>query len=168
MSKTTYYSHTTLVTDLTTGEVGRVETVKRQKIQIETDNFYMVFIDYVAPLFKLTNGTAKSVLTYLCNIAEFNTGAVSLSIIDRQKIVSELNISKTTLSRSLSELVEKRLLKGEKGSYIINPQIFWKGDLKTRKALLDTKEIQVWFAINPESAQLQTDNKPDEITEITE
>lgn len=60
--KNTYYVETKEVVDLETGEVGVVEQVKHQKISIESEPFYMVFIDYVAPLFNLSNSTAKSVL----------------------------------------------------------------------------------------------------------
>lgn len=52
------------------------------------------------------------------------------------------------LSISLKELVSKRLITGERGSYTINPQIFWKGDLLARDNLLQVEEIQVAFKLN--------------------
>lgn len=61
--KTTYHVESKEVVDVQTGEVGTIETVKRQKITIESEPFYMVFIDYIAPLFNLSNSTAKSVLS---------------------------------------------------------------------------------------------------------
>ena len=163
-TKNTYYSQTREVLDLTTGEVARLETTKRHKITIESDGFYMVFIDYVAPIFKLTNGTAKSVLSWLCCHAQFNTGRVSISQADRKEIMDSLDISKNTLSRSLNELCQKKLLKGERGTYIINPFLFWKGDLKSRNALLDAEEIQISFSIEPKSVGCE--DQGGEITEI--
>jgi hypothetical protein len=56
-------------------------------------------------------------------------------------------------------LVTKKLISGKGGSYVINPQIFWRGDLLSRNALLDTKEIQITFSINPESADLEPNEK---------
>lgn len=155
MRKNTYYSDTKTVVDLETGEIGTVETVKRAKVTIESEPFYMVFIDHIAPFYNLTNGTAKSVLTWLCTNAKFNTGQISLGSEDRKTICKELSISPTTLSNSLKELCEKKLISGKGGSYTINPQIFWKGDLLTRNAILNVKEIQVAFSIKTDSANLQ-------------
>lgn len=154
--KTTYDVKTQTVLDPSTGEYAEIETVKRQKIKVESDGFYMTFIDYTAPFFELKNGTAKSVLAMLCNMAQFNTGIVSLSATDRTNICKSLNISNTTLTNSLKELCNKKLLQGEKGKYQINAQIFWKGDLLSRKALLETKEFQITFSIAPESAGLKS------------
>lgn len=63
MRKTVYNSEVREVVDLETGEVGKVEKVKRAKITIDSEPFYMVFIDHIAPFYNLTNGTAKNVLT---------------------------------------------------------------------------------------------------------
>ena len=60
--KNIYQVETKEVVDLETGEIGTIETVKKQKISFESEPFYMVFIDYVAPLYKLSNSTSKNVL----------------------------------------------------------------------------------------------------------
>lgn len=122
--KNTYFVETTEVVDKETGEIGKVENVKKQKITIESEPFYMVFIDYIAPLFNLSNSTAKSVLAWMCSKATFNTGQISLSPSDRESMMKELNIKKSALSNILKELKEKNLISGDKGTYIINPQIF--------------------------------------------
>lgn len=62
MGKTTYYVKEQVVLDQQTGEVASIETVKKHKIKIDADKFYMTFIEYMAPVFGLKNGTAKSVL----------------------------------------------------------------------------------------------------------
>lgn len=161
---TTYLVDTTEVVDMETGEIGKIERTKRQKINVESEPFYMVFIDHVAPFYNLTNGTAKNVLAWMCNRATFNTGQISLSSKDREKLMEDLNIKKSALSNILKELKKKNLISGDKGTYTINPQIFWKGDLLTRKALLDVKEIQVAFSINLDSANLK-ETKEDASTE---
>lgn len=147
MRKSTYNVETTTVVG-SDGSVVQMESVKKQRIKINSESFYMVFIDHVAPFFNLKNGTSKSVLGWLCNKAVFNTGQVSLSAADRTNICKELEISKNVLSISLKELVSKRLITGERGSYTINPQIFWKGDLLARDNLLQVEEIQVAFKLN--------------------
>lgn len=146
--KNIYQVETKEVVDLETGEVGTIETVKKQKISFDSEPFYMVFIDYVAPLYKLSNATSKNVLAWMCNKATFNTGEISLSSKDRMDLMQELNIKKTTLSNTLKELTDKKLIAGGKGSYTINPKIFWKGDLLSRNKILEVKEIQIAFSLN--------------------
>lgn len=122
--KNKYSVDTTMVVNPETGELGTIEKRKKYSVTLDSDPFYMVFIDYIAPLFSLTNATSKNVLSILCTKAAFNTGKVSLSTADRNEIMETLNIKKTALSNSLKELTDKKLISGSKGSYIINPQIF--------------------------------------------
>lgn len=124
MRKNIYNTTTTTVLDKETGEISTVEIVKKHRIEIESEPFYMVFIDHMAPLFNLKNGTSKAVLSMLCAIAEFNTGKVNLSPAERDVICDSLQISKNSLSISLKELCTKNLINGCRGSYVINPQIF--------------------------------------------
>lgn len=63
MRKNIYESEVKEVVDLETGEIGKIETRKRAKITIDSEPFYMVFIQHIAPFYNLTNGTAKNVLT---------------------------------------------------------------------------------------------------------
>lgn len=153
MRKNTYSSTQTIVVDKTSGEISNIETVKKERIYIESEPFYMVFIDYISPLFNLKNGTSKAVLSLLCCRAEFNTGKVSISSADRKDICDKLDISNNVLSMSLKELNDKKLISGAKGTYIINAQIFWKGDLKTRNATIHSKSFQVAFSIDIESIE---------------
>lgn len=61
--KITYDSKETTVIDRQTGEIAKVELQKRSKIYVDSEPFYMVFIDYMAPLYDLKNGTSKAVLS---------------------------------------------------------------------------------------------------------
>lgn len=63
MRKNTYSSTQTVVVDKTSGEISSIETVKKERIYIESEPFYMVFIDYISPLFNLKNGTSKAILS---------------------------------------------------------------------------------------------------------
>ena len=44
-------------------------------------------------------------------------------------------------------LKDLNLISGEKGVFTINPQIFWKGDEKARKAFMGEQEIKIKFSI---------------------
>lgn len=124
MRKRVYRSEVKEILDKDTGEICTIEVTKHQTITVDSDSFYMTFIDYTAPLFNLKSTVAKSVLAYLCNRAEFNTGVISLSAQDRTDICEELKIHKSSLSQALAELVHKRLISGTRGKYTINGQIF--------------------------------------------
>lgn len=60
--------------DKTTGELLHIESQKTIKEKINSENFYMVFLDYMAPLFQLNSDAARRVLDKLCQLAQFNTG----------------------------------------------------------------------------------------------
>lgn len=124
MRKNVYNSVVKEVYDKETGEIAKVEVTKHQRIHLDSEPFYMTFINHTAPLFNLKSATAKAVLAYLCNHAEFNTGKISISSQDRVDICTELGIHKSSLSIALNELIEKQLISGQRGKYTINPQIF--------------------------------------------
>ena len=83
--------------------------------------------------------------------AEFNTGKVFLTTGNRAILCKDLNISSNTLTNNLRKLKDANLISGDKGDFVINPQIFWKGDLSVRKKLLEDSEIQIKFEITPKS-----------------
>lgn len=137
--------------DTETGEVTTIESSKVIRRAIKEDAFYMTFIEFISPFIDnlRTCDNARRVLTWLCMHAEFNTGKVSLTTGTRAILCKELNISSNTLTNNLKKLKEANLINGEKGNFVINPQIFWKGDLATRKKLLEDSEIQIKFEITP-------------------
>lgn len=134
------------VVDKETGEVLQYENSKTFTKKVTEDNFYMTFIDYIAPFYKLPPNAMK-LLSWMCKNAEFNTGTISITPADRAIIVEETGISSTTISSNLSTLKTNKLIDGGKGKFIINPQIFWKGELKARKELLKDSNLKVTFSI---------------------
>lgn len=130
-----------------TGELQTIITAKEYSTRVKTDEFYMTFIDYVSPMFKLKSENARKLLVWLCCHAEWNTGEVNLTAADRVIISEELNICNNTITNNLQQLKKLNLISGEKGKFIINPQIFWKGDTKTRGQLLKDGEIRIKFSI---------------------
>ena len=136
--------------DTQTGEITTVETAKVFTERIKEDSFYMTFIDFVAPLYKLTSETARKLLTWMCEHAEFNTGKIKLTSADRKEIVSKFNITNNTITNCLSTLKKLKLISGSSGNFEINPQIFWKGDLSIRREILKNNDFQVKFTISEE------------------
>ena len=137
----------TQTVDLNMGEIKEYETQKTYTRKVETESFYMTFIDYIAPLFNLKSDAAKNVLNWMCCHAEYNTGKVQLTTNQRDLACMELGMKSNSLSNHLKKLKDLSLISGEKGDFIINTQIFWKGDTITRDKLLKNNEIKIIFKL---------------------
>lgn len=122
--------------DLETGELTTTEIEKHYSVRINSENFYMTFIDCMSGFFKISSITDIKLLAKMCTLAEFNTGKVLIPTSLRKEIEKEFDISAQTLTNSISRLRQLRLIRGEKGSFQINEQVFWKGDMKTRAELI--------------------------------
>jgi predicted transcriptional regulator len=132
----------------------QVETTSKTVVHKTTeDSFYMTFTNYIMWMYQVKSISTLKVLNKLLENAEFNTGNVDITTGFRSQIETDLQISKSQITRSVSELVEKEVLlprtevnkdTGEerilKGCYTINPTMFWKGDLKKRTELKVTFE----------------------------
>lgn len=119
-----------------TGEWEEMTTSKTFAIPVNEEEFYMTFIKNLSSILNLNSFTEVKVLVKMCEIAEFNTGKVSLTTGKRNDFMEELSINKAYLSASIKSLIMKGLIRGNKGEYQINPLIFWKGSLKERNALI--------------------------------
>lgn len=135
------------IVDVTTGELVKVDTQKTFTEKINPEHFYMTFIDYIAPLYQLHSEVARRILDWMCEHAEYNTGVVDLSTSKRQQMCSELNLANNQITNNLKKLKDLNLITGDKGSFTVNPEIFWKGDAQTRKDILNNKSLQVSFEI---------------------
>jgi hypothetical protein len=106
-------------------------------------------------MYNVKSATTIKILHQLMEMADFNSGEVSLSTGKRKEIMYRFNISRSSFTQSLNYLIEQNILQqkfyvdqstGEvtneeiKGEYRINPDMFWKGDLKKRKELRVTFE----------------------------
>lgn len=135
------------VIDNQTGEVLQVETSKTFQKKVKSQRFYITYIDYISPLYDLRSEGAKDVLSYLCTIAEFNTGKVSLTTNGRKTLCEKLKISNNSLTNYLAKLKDSNLISGNNGDFLINPQIFWKGSTEERDKILEDNTIKITFSI---------------------
>ncbi len=135
------------IVDFTTGELVKVDTQKTFTEKICSESFYMTFIGYMSPLFNLHSDVARSILDWMCMRAEYNSGIVDLSASKRQKMCQDLSITSNQVTNNLRKLKELGLITGEKGEFTINPEIFWKGDTKTRQQVLEGKSLKVSFEL---------------------
>lgn len=137
----------TQVVDRETGETTYVETQKSYTIQTTVDKFYMTFIEFAKPRLKIKFASDHLVLATLCDMATYNTGVVRITPQDRDEMSVTLELSKQQLTNSLTRLKKLDLITGDRGTFTINPQVFWKGDTKTRESLLKDEGVQIIFNI---------------------
>lgn len=131
----------------------KVETIEKDfHYKTDEDKFYMVFVNFVKWMYNITSVNSLKLLPKLMELAEFDTGEVVLSAGLRNQLQKELKLAPATFTRALNDLIENNAIQkvfieetdeetGEvfqtevKGQYLINPEMFWKGDLKKRKEL---------------------------------
>lgn len=130
-----------------TGEITTLEVSKTFTTKVEQDSFYMTFVRFISPYYSLKSENAQKLLVWLCEHAEFNTGIVYLPTEVRRQISTELNLQNNAITNNLKKLKDFKLISGSNGVFTINPQIFWKGELKVREQLLKTKNIKIDFGI---------------------
>lgn len=125
----------TTVVDQSTGEV--VTTSKKFAVKQSVEEFYMTFINFIKPFYELTSGTDIKLLTWMCTQAEYNTGRVLITPDVRREIIELLGVTGQQVSNSISSLKKKNLLIGNRGTYYLNPEIYWKGSMDARKGLIE-------------------------------
>jgi hypothetical protein len=126
-----------------TGEVFLQTTSKTFNIKVTSDSFYITFLTVIKELAGLKSIVDVKVLSCLCSIAEYNTGIVFLTAERKQYICDTMNLKYQSVANSLTNLKKSGFITGKGGTYTINPEYFWKGDLKTREQLLKEGKINI-------------------------
>ena len=142
------FLYKTMVQTFKSQEGTEHTTETKELIQLESEPFYIVYTKYIKWIYGINSGKTLALLLKLLDLMEFDTGVVDVSRSNRQLLIQELELSQSSLTQCLNRLLEKEAIykrsvvnekTGEitelKGSYIINPLMFWKGSLKSRKAL---------------------------------
>jgi len=139
-------SKTTQHVDPATGEIMMTETKKLHKVVTKSeDRFFQVYYETLASVYQLKYADDLKLLIKLAELAEWNTGRVLLPATVREDVCTSLQIHTTNLSKSIKRLKEKDLIQGERGDFIINPSIFWKGEKSVREQAL--KQDGLYFTI---------------------
>jgi len=141
MIKSKRLKHEQTIVDPETGEI--TTSSKTYNVKVNYDEFYMVYIENMAGFFNLKSAVEMKVLTKFCMIADFNTGRVLLPSGLRTELLQFLSISSQQLTNAIKHLKENGLLEGEKGTYHINPLVFWKGSNEARRELLKSGKLTI-------------------------
>jgi hypothetical protein len=129
-----YLKNETTTVDEETGEV--VTTSKTFAVKVARDEFYMSYISNMMGVFNLKSVVDIKLLTRMCMIAEYNTGRVLITSEVRKETGDLLQVSTQQITNSLYSLKKLGLIKGNRGTYFLNPMVYWKGSNDVRDNLL--------------------------------
>ncbi len=131
--------------DEDTGEIKN-STAYMEIVPVEVEPFFFTFSRQLMALYgKPVFNAATKILWKFQEYAEYNTGKVYMNSQRVNEIMQACNISKPSYYRAIKDLEEAGILKGDKSTYTINSNIFWKGDAKTRKELINNARLKVTF-----------------------
>ena len=127
------------VVDSETGEIIEQGVEKHFVSTVKSEEFFMWYVDKLGTYFGLKRGSDKDLIVAMCCMADFNTGVVHMTPNTKKKLAETAKISLSNISKNLKRLVAAKLLFEEGGDYTINPELFWKGSVKTRTEILMDK-----------------------------
>ena len=106
----------------------------------KTEPFFLTYSKQICSLcgMSIFNATIK-VLWKILEFTEWDTGVASITVNKREEIMKACNISNTSYYRAVDDLVKAGIIYKDRGSYMINPDMFWKGNAKSRKSLIEAK-----------------------------
>lgn len=104
-----------------------------------SEPFFLTYVNCISWMYDLKSITTIKLLYKILEMSRFNENKVDITTSRRKAICSELAISDTMFSKSLTQLVSLGILSGSQGTFSINEEIFWKGDYRTRERLLNSR-----------------------------
>ncbi len=133
--------------DSETGELKIMTTSKTYSIPVTNDSFYMTFFENMSGFFKIKSAIELKLIIKICTLAEYNTGKCNITSYLRKDICDELEITNQQFTNNIKSLKNKNLITGERGTYMINPLIFWKGSTKERDNLIKDSILNLKITI---------------------
>lgn len=111
--------------------------IPSNNISIKKSSYFVVFTENEKILYQLKHRNSRPILIWLCCYMESNCNKIKLTSDLRTQLRLDLDISNNTVTNCLKELKELELLFGDKGNYIVNPFVFWKGELNCRNKFIE-------------------------------
>lgn len=108
----------------------------------DSDRFFMVYYNMLKSFYHIKYVKDVFLLVRLIEMADHNTGVVTIAAKTRETLCNELEVSKSNLSPMFKRLLDLELISGDKGVYTINEAAFWKGDAAIRRDILKDKGLE--------------------------
>lgn len=139
--------------DRNTGEVSTVKKTFAVKAN-STEEFYITFLSGLNALCDLSRQGDIKVMAILCSIADYNTGKVSITSVERKEIIEKTGLSSPqAFTNAISRLKSQGLVTGEKGRYEINPHYFWKGTTDARNKMIKDNKLELIIKFKKDDAE---------------
>ena len=133
----------------------------QKSVQLKkAEPFFLTYSKQILALYStdVLNATTK-VLYKILEYAEWNTGKVFMTTDRVEEIMSTCSISRASYHRAIKELIAKGIITKGKGSYTINENMFWKGELKMRDKIIKSKMKVAFIPILPDNETLEAVNE---------
>ena len=140
--------------DKETGELITSTTEKTYSYKLkDNDEFTMTYNNYILKAMSNIKSEKTFILFFhIMDLANYNTGEIVISSPIRKKICKEMEIKNSNFTKYINELKQHKVIAGSRGLYLINPEIFWKGDRNVRNQAVKNKLFYVKFGFcdNPD------------------
>lgn len=140
--------------DKETGELITSTTEKTYSYKLkDNDEFTMTYYKYILKAMSNIKSEKTFILFFhIMDLANYNTGEIVISSPIRKKICKEMEIKNSNFTKYINELKQHKVIAGSRGLYLINPEIFWKGDRNVRNQAVKNKLFYVKFGFcdNPD------------------
>lgn len=143
MSKTIVQEVTSEIVDQQTGELILKTESKTFSVKKDNEPFFLTYSRCMSMLYNLTSLTAVKILWKFLERAEYNTGIVYITSQVKKDIINALDISESIYNKSISMLKTSNIITGNRGQFVINPEIHWKGDYKTREKIMKEGGLKI-------------------------
>lgn len=127
--------------DPITNEVVECTQSKRiTALKNETEPFFMVYSKQIMALYSSSILSVETKVLYkFMEFAEYNTGIVYMTPVRIDEIKQTCNISKASYYRAIKQLTELGIISGERNTYTIAENMYWKGDRESRQKLINAR-----------------------------
>ena len=137
-----WFQYNKFIIDAFENYLGNTGSINNGLEEDSSSDFVQIYYEMLRTFYSIKYVSDLKLIIELASMANYNTGEIDLSTKKREVLCDRLGIKKTHLSTSLKRLKELNLIRGEKGSYIIEEAVFWKGDKETRKELMKEKDFE--------------------------
>jgi hypothetical protein len=154
-----------LYTNMTTGEITEMQTVK---LEARDFNFEKIWLFHILDSLNLIGGQKMKVLTTLLSLKNRD----NLIIATQNDLVKLAKVSRPIISETIKLLIESNFLaKKQNGVYFVNPEMLFNGGKANRlNVLIEYNNIKIketQIDTDPDTYLLE-DSNPKEISEYYE
>ena len=147
LHKTNVLEEVKEITNPETGEVTIYTTKKVYKVKTQQDEFFQIYCRWIQVLTGVKPYEATRLFFILSDLMH-RDNKVYITKSLKLKICEELGIKLGMYYVYLKALIKAGLVKGEEGTYELNPELVWKGKDRTRLAKIS--DFKVTFELPEE------------------